>query len=96
MWVGSLGFVVYLYIQAVAALRSGQPPVAALEATQQQFLHIVANPWFFAAYLVLLIALLFHVVSQIYRKTAAGKDFWTLAAVLAAIVTLIRSFLRSH
>jgi hypothetical protein len=96
IWVGSFGFVVYLFIQTVAALRSGQSQVAALETTQKQFLHIVSNPWFFAAYLALLVALLFHVVRQIYRKTVAAKDFWFLAAVLAAIVTLIRSFLRSN
>jgi|SRR5580693_1324572 hypothetical protein len=96
IWVGTLGFVVYLYIQTVAALRSGQSRVAALEETQQRFVHVLANPRFFAAYLALLVALLFHTARKIYRKTGATKDFWVLAAVLAAIVTLMRSFLRSY
>ena len=94
--VGSLGVTVYEYIQAMAAFRSGQSPVAAVQATQQQIMHVMANPWLFTAYLVLLLALLFHVVRQISRKIGTTNDFWFMAAVLAAIVTLVRNFLKSN
>jgi hypothetical protein len=75
MWVGTLGFIVYLYIQSVAALHSGQSRVAALEATQHQFLQIASNPWFLAVYLSFLVILLFQVVRRIYGKTDSRNDY---------------------
>jgi len=85
----------YESLQVVSAFRSGQSPVAAAQATQERVLHAMANPWFFSAYLALLVALLFPVVRKI-RKAGTGNDSWFLAALLVAIATLVRNFVRFH
>lgn len=92
----TLAIIVYEWVQAMTAFRAGQSPLAAFQATQQQIFHIMSNPWVFSAYLVLLLALLFGVLRQISRKTGSTNDYWFLAALLAAIVTLVRNFVRFH
>jgi hypothetical protein len=56
----------------------------------------MANPVVFFAYLVLLLALLFSILRQISRRTGNKKDYWFLAGLLVAVVTLVRNFLRFH
>jgi hypothetical protein len=63
IFLATLALTVYEYVQGVAAFHSGQSPLAAGQATQQRVFHIMANPWVFAAYFVLLVALLVQVVS---------------------------------
>jgi uncharacterized membrane protein len=92
----SLGFTVYQYVRIMSAYRSSQSPVAAAKATQQQISHFMANPWLFFPYLALLLVLLFYVIRQISRKTGNRNDFWFLAALLVAVVSLVRNFLRFH
>jgi hypothetical protein len=74
-FVVTLAVIVYEYAQAIVAFRSGQSPLAVIQATQQRFFHVMANPWFFSAYLVLLVALLFPVIRQISTKAGSTNDF---------------------
>jgi hypothetical protein len=90
----TLAVIVYEWVQAMTASPAGQSPLAAFQATQQQIFHIMSNQWVFSAYLVLLLALLFGVLRQISRKTTSRNDFWFLAALLVALVSLVRNFLR--
>lgn len=92
----TLAVIVYEWVQAMAAFRAGQSPLAAFQATQQRVFHIMSDPWIFSAYLALLVVLIFGVVRQIARKTGSTNDYWFLAALLSAIVTLVRNFVRLH
>ena len=42
------------FIDVMSAVRSGASPAAATQATWVKIVHALANPWFFAALLVLL------------------------------------------
>jgi hypothetical protein len=90
----TLAVIVYETVQAMAASRAGQSPLAAFQATRLLIFHVMANPVAFFAYLALLVALLFGIVRQISRKAASANDYWFLAAVLIAIVTLVRNVVR--
>jgi hypothetical protein len=96
IFLATLALTVYEYVHGMAAFRSGQSPLAAVQATQQRVFHIMANPWIFSAYLVLLVVLLVPVVRQISSETRSTNDYWFLAALLAAIVTLVRNFVLFH
>lgn len=91
----TFGVLGYEYSQAVSAFRSGRSPVAVAQATQERIFHAMANPWFFFAYLALLLALLFPVVRKI-RKAGTDNDYWFLAALLVAIAALCRNFVTFH
>jgi len=68
----TFGVLGYEYSQAVAAFRSAQPPVAVAQATQERISRAMARPWFFCAYLVLLLALLFPLVRKIRNAGTEG------------------------
>jgi len=92
----TFGVTGYEWFEARTAFRAGQSPVVAVQATQQQILHVLANPWVFSVYVILLLSLLFPVVRKISRKTSTTNDYWVLAALLAAVVALVRIFVRFH
>ena len=91
----TFGVLGYEYSQVVSAFQSGGSPVAIAQATQERISHVMANPWFFSAYLALLLALLFPVVRKI-RKAGTGNDYWFLAALLVAIAALCGNFVKFH
>ena len=91
----TFGVLGYEYSQAVSDFRAGRSPVAVAQATHERICHAMATPWFFSVYLALLLVLLFPVVRKI-RKAGTGNDYWFLAALLVAIIVLVRNFVKFH
>jgi hypothetical protein len=85
-------YVLYIF-QIQKAIRSGESPASAFQATQQKFWHILLNPWVFASYLSVLAVILWNTVRAIARKERHANDIWVTVALLAAIAVLVFRFI---
>ncbi len=92
----SAGIIVLQFFQIQEAIRAGESPASAARAFQQQFWHILLNPWVFTTYLLVLVTLLWSTVRTIARKQHHPNDFWLAAAFFVAIVVLIFRFIQGY
>src|SRR3954465_8891491 len=88
VFLSALGLFVLQVVQIQIAIHHGESPLRAFQVSQQRFSHLILNPWFFTAYLLILAVLLVSSVRTIARKEHQTNDLWVAAALVTSIAVL--------
>jgi hypothetical protein len=87
---------IFQFIQTRLAIQHGQSPLEAYQLNQQHLWHYFLNPWVFATYLLIVLALLGEIIRAIVKKQYQSNDLWLAAALVTGIVVAVFRFIQAH